>query len=111
MAKVTINGQTFNFDGDNISIKSLNGSIVINGATTASGLSGSVDLKVEGATIQSLTADGNVECKDVTGSVSAGGSVHCNNIGGSANAGGSIKATGTIARSLNAGGSIKITNG
>lgn len=120
MAKITVNGSTFEVpDGASVSIN--NGSIVVNGgnltsysrngnvqidiqgnvgdlttegSVKVSGNSGAIkadgSVTVGGAVAGSVKADGSVTCKDVQGDLKAGGSVSCGNVGGSVKAGGSI---------------------
>ena len=107
MATITINGTSIDVAGGGVfDIGSKNGKIIVNGITIQSGLSGTVDLKIEGA-VANVTADGSINCGNVSGHVQAGGSVHCNDVSGSINAGGSVKAV-KVEGSMNAGGSIKV---
>jgi hypothetical protein len=106
MASVTIDGQTFTISGNDISITSRGGSIVVNGQTLTAGLSGTVNLKIEGA-VARIEADGSVTCGDVTGKVNAGGSVTCSNVTGNVAAGGSARVSGNVSGGLTAGGSIR----
>ena len=109
MATVTINGNVINVSGGGtIGITSRNGKIIINGIEQASGLSGTVELKIEGA-VADIEADGSVHCGNVAGKVSAGGSVTCQDVTGNVNAGGSAKAA-KVGGSMNAGGSIRVGN-
>jgi len=105
MAKITINGNTFEVSGNNVSI--INGTVRVDGNVVVSGLSGGVNIKWEGG-LASLTTDSSVTCTDIHGSVNAGGSVHCNDISGSVSADGSVKASGHIGKQISAGGSVKI---
>jgi hypothetical protein len=107
MARITINGQTVEVGDGNINVTSRNGKIIVNGRKLAEGLSGTVDLKIEGA-VAKVDADGSVQCGDVGGSVSAGGSIRCGNVASDASAGGSITATGTLGGRVTAGGSVRI---
>jgi hypothetical protein len=115
MAKITINGCSFDIQGDSninvggMSITSKGGSIIVNGKTIKDGLSGAVTLHVEGA-VANIEADGDVSCGDVTGSITAGGSIKCGAIGGNLSAGGSVTG-GAVGGSVQAGGSVKIYNG
>lgn len=104
MNKITINGITFEVQGNNISIH--NGTVKVDGVEVKGGLSGRVDIKFEGE-LASLRTDGNVECGNVQGNVDAGGSVHCGNIGGNVDAGGSVHGSG-VHGDIDAGGSVTI---
>lgn len=105
MNKMTINGVSYEVpQGASLSIN--NGIVKVNGQVITSGLSGVVELKVEGDIGQLRTdasvsmngdvlgdidAGGSVSIKgNVKGNVDAGGSVSCGNVGGDVDAGGSI---------------------
>jgi hypothetical protein len=66
MARITINGQTVEVGDGDINVTSRHGKIIVNGRTLAEGLSGTVDLKIEGA-VAKVDADGSVQCGDVGG--------------------------------------------
>jgi hypothetical protein len=116
---ITINGQTINCSGSNITIS--NGKVIIDGKTIQSDMNGNVHVEIHGdvENIQcggSVTVHGNVSgcidcgatcnvdgyvngnvdagnsvnCGDVTGDVDAGNSVHCGNISGDVDAGGHV---------------------
>ena len=104
MNRITINGTTFEIEGNNISIQ--NGTVKVNGVEVKSKLSGKVDIKFEGE-LANLQADGNVECGNVQGDVDAGGSVHCKNVEGNIDAGGSVHSSG-VGGDIDAGGSVSI---
>lgn len=103
MATITINGKIIHVEG-NASISVSNDEVRIGGKVVESGLSGIVEVKWEGP-LASLTADGDVTCKDVQGNVSAGGDLRAEVVRGNANAGGDIRA-GTISGSVRAGGDV-----
>jgi hypothetical protein len=103
---ITINGKEFQVTGRNIVIR--NGSVMVDGTTITSGLSGEVHVKFEGA-LASLQSDGSVTCGNVHGDVSSGGSVECGDVGRGVNAGGSVRAK-KVSGSMSAGGSIKVSS-
>jgi hypothetical protein len=105
MNRVQINGQNFDVEGDNVTIISRNGSVIVNGKPLVGGLSGTVDLKIEGA-VATVEADGNVSCGDVAGDVDAHGSVTCGNVQGGVDAGGSVTTRGNVGGDVDAGGSV-----
>jgi hypothetical protein len=98
--RIIINGKSYS--GRNITIT--NGNVLIDGKPGEEGLSGIVEIKVEGdlATLEcqesvtvngnvgKLSAGGSVHCEDVSGNINAGGSIHCGDVGGMVNAGGSV---------------------
>lgn len=101
MGRITINGKTYY--GNNIIMT--NGKIIIDGKPIEDGLSGVVELKVEGDLVSlhsdcSVTVNGDVKgnvsagtsvnCKNVDGNVQAGSSVNCGNVGGNVKAGNSV---------------------
>lgn len=106
MAKITINGTTFEVSGQaNISVSG--DQISIGGKIVSSGLSGIVTVKWEGP-LAHLDVDGSAEISgDVQGSVEAGGSVKCNNVGGDVEAGGSVQC-GNVGGDVDAGGSVQM---
>lgn len=111
MAKITINGTVIEVpDGATVNISSDNGNVSFNGNQVFSvgGGSRNVNLKIEGAKVGSVKADGSVTCEDVGGNVDAGGSVHAGNVNGSVDAGGSVTC-GTVGGSVDAGGSVKMS--
>ena len=103
--RVSINGQTLNFDGAG-SISFEGGVFSVNNRVIAGDFGNSVKIVVEGP-VQSIVCDGAVEvhngqvgkiqcggsCKvngDILGDVNSGGSVHCDEIKGDVYSGGSI---------------------
>lgn len=89
MATITINGKTFEVEGDNIYIHTRGSAIKLCGNVVGYNYSGEVSLKIEGA-VANIDAGGSVECDNVSGDIDAGGSVNCGNVGGSVNAGGPV---------------------
>jgi hypothetical protein len=97
---ITINGKSY--AGRNVAI--INGRVLIDGKPQDEGLSGVVEIKVDGdlATLEcdapvtvrgnvgKLSAGGSVQCDNVSGNVNAGGSIHCGDVNGIVNAGGSV---------------------
>ncbi len=106
MTKVTINGTSFSFEGDQVAVISKNGIITANGTVIASNQAGEVHLTVEGGVV-SIDAGGSVHCANVNGDVDAGGSVNCGHVSGNVDAGGSVSAS-TVAGRVDAGGSVRI---
>lgn len=100
MSTVTIGGKTYR--GNSIVVTGSN--VIIDGKKVEDGLTGIVELKIEGnidrletdcpvsvkGNVGSLKAGGSVNCGDVAGGVYAGGSVNCGNVGGDVSAGGSV---------------------
>ena len=103
--RISINGQTLNFDGAG-SISFKNGVFTVNNQVIDSNFGNSVKIVVEGP-VQSIVCDGSVEVNngqvgkvqcggscnvngDILGNVNSGGSVHCDEIRGDVNSGGSI---------------------
>ena len=112
---ITINGQTINCSGSNITIS--NGKVIVDGKTIQGNMSGDIHVEIYGdvENIQcggSVTVHGNagsvdcggtctvegdvhgdidagnsVNCGNVTGNVDAGNSVHCDNVSGDVDAG------------------------
>lgn len=99
-SRIVINGKSYT--GRNVAI--INGKVLIDGKPQDEGLSGVVEIKVEGD-LATLECDAPVTVNGNVGSLSAGGSVQCDNVGGNVNAGGSINC-GDIGGMVNAGGSV-----
>ena len=106
MAKITINGTTFEVSGPaNISVSG--DQISVGGKVVSSGLSGIVTIRWEGP-LARLSVDSSAEIHgDVQGNVEAGGSVKCHSVGGNVSAGGSVHC-GNVNGNLEAGGSVSI---
>jgi hypothetical protein len=98
--RIIINGKSYG--GRNITI--INGKVLIDGVPGEEGLSGVVEIKVEGD-LATLECDAPVTVNGNVGHLSAGGSVQCENVGGNVNAGGSINC-GDVGGMVNAGGSV-----
>jgi len=78
MNKITINGQTFNVQGNNISV--VGNSITVDGVTSQSELNGIVEIKFEGD-LANLEAHNVKVSGNVMGDVDAH-NVECCNVGG-----------------------------
>lgn len=104
MNRIIINGVTIDVTGNNVSIK--NGTVLVNGNTIKTGLSGIVQIKFEGE-LASLETDGNVECGNVQGDVRCGGSFQGGDVRGSVDCGGSFTGK-NVNGNIDAGGSVKI---
>lgn len=117
MASITINGNTYS--GNNITVQG--DTIIIDGKVAQGGLTGIVEIKVEGdvASINSsaavsvtgdvhgyVDANGGVKCGNVDGDVKANGGVKCGNVGQNVKAGGGVTA-GNVGGDVRAGGGIK----
>ena len=101
MASIIINGTAYKGDGLVIS----NGRGVIEGCLVVSGLTGIVEVRVEG-TLQNFATDAAVTINgSVLGDVRAGGSVHCGNVGGNVTTGGDASC-GPVEGAVVAGGDI-----
>jgi hypothetical protein len=105
MGYIQINGKTY--VGNNIQIN--NNQVIIDGVVQKQdGISGVVEVKVEGD-IGSLKVTGSATVNgNVKGSVDAGGSVKCGNVSGDVDAGGSVNC-GSVGGDVDAGGSIRMT--
>lgn len=110
MANITINGNSISVSGVHTKgdIVIRNGSVIIDGVTVASNLSGIVKIKWDGP-LASLRTDSSVECGDVANNVDAGGSVSCGRVDGSIDAGGSVTVAGTVSGDIDAGGSVTVS--
>lgn len=85
---IIINGEHIVTDAQSITIN--NGTVIANGVVIKSGLSGVVELKVEGD-LMSINTAGNVSVSgDVHGDIDTTGNVNCGNVGGD------IDTTGTV---------------
>jgi len=99
MNKITINGQAFNVDGNNVTVKSINcrSKITVNGVVIADNLEGDVIIKWEGdlANLDCVNAEisgnvngkvdaTNITCNNITGDVNST-SIECNDIKGDIN--------------------------
>ena len=105
MAKIIINGTTYEVQGSNISIN--NGNIIVNGNTVISGLTGPVKVEWSGP-LANLDAKGSVTVYgNVEGNVNCGGSFGGGNVKGHVDAGGSVSC-GTVGGDVDAGGSISM---
>jgi len=100
MGKFTINGQTFNIDGNNICIR--DGVVTVDGNKITE--VDQVKIQWEGD-LASLETDQSVSCGDVDGDVKAGGSVNCDSVGGSVDANGSANCD-SVKGDVKAGGSV-----
>ena len=106
---VSINGVVYSdLNGTNVNI--VNGRVIIDGVeVTVDGVTGTntreVVIRIEGAKVDQVTADGSVKCNNVTGNVNARGSVNCDDIGGAVDAGGSVNCD-NVQGNVNAGGSV-----
>ena len=105
MNRVTINGKTYEAEGENIVVK--DGKVFVGGKDVfGEEHGGTLTIKFDGP-LASLSVDcGNVSCDDVGGNVEAGGSVTADEIKGNVNAGGSVHAD-RIGGTAHAGGSVK----
>lgn len=102
MAKITIDGRTF--EGDCVSI--INGTVVIDGASQGGTLNGDVRLEIVG-TLTNLKTDASVNMTgQIKGDVEAGGSVRCDDVGGNVNCGGSVSCD-DVGGDVTAGGSVR----
>ncbi|MGG1659557.1 hypothetical protein [Brevibacillus sp. NRS-1366] len=103
MNTITINGQSIQVSGRNISI--VNNSVIVDGVVVQSGLSGIVKVEFTGdlaslqtsgdASIQGningdVSASGDVKCGDVGGDVRASGDINCGHVNGSVKASGDV---------------------
>lgn len=102
MNRVTINGQTFESEGN---IIVTNGRVVVGGKTLTELKDTTIRIEVT-SDLSSLTTDSSVSIVgNVQGNVEAGGSVSAGNIGGNVDAGGSVNC-GDVRGGVDAGGSI-----
>lgn len=101
--KVTINGVTY--EGNNITIT--DNKVQIDGRTVERGVTGEVQVKIEGSPVK-VYSDAFVEVSgDVLGDIDSGGSVNCGNVKGDVDAGGSVRC-GSVGGSVDAGGSVRM---
>jgi hypothetical protein len=64
------------------------------------------DVDIKGNVIGNVSANGSINCNDISGNASSGGSMNCDDISGNASSGGSMSCD-DISGNANAGGSIK----
>lgn len=104
MNRITINGTVFETNGRNISVN--NGTVIVDGEVIKKGISGSINIIINGDVNQidcagSVTVNGSVagdiDCggsvhvnENVKGNIDCGGSCNCENVGGHVDAGGSV---------------------
>jgi hypothetical protein len=102
MARITINGRTFN--GSCVQITK-RGEVLIDGIEQESTLDGRVEVHVTEGVIQNLEVEGDVHCGIVGGNVDAGKSVTCGNVGGNVDAGTNV-ICGAVGGNVDAGTSV-----
>jgi len=103
MNRIIINGDSFECDGNNISIS--NNTIKVNGKIITKDLSGIVEVVFEGD-LASLKCNAAVTVKgNVKGNVDAGNSVNCGDIIGNVDADNSVNC-GIVTGNVDAGNSI-----
>lgn len=101
--KITVNGVTFEVEGNNVSI--INDRIYVDGKEITSGIDLRPQIKWDGPAANVTVDKGDLECGDISGNAYSDGSIHCKNIGGQATAAGSMSA-GNIGGDVCVGGSI-----
>lgn len=102
---IIVNGEKIITNAGNIVIN--NGEIIANGKVIKSGLSGIVELKVEGDLMNISTA-GNVTVHgDVHGGIDTTGNVNCQNVSGNIDTTGSVNCT-KVEGNIDAMGSVNI---
>lgn len=104
MAKITINGRTY--EGDWFSFR--NRGLTIDGVPQYEAFMGCIEVKVLEGVIGHLECDGSVTCGDVRGDIDAGGSVSAANVGGDVDAGGSVTCE-AVRGDIEAGGSVVVS--
>lgn len=104
---ITINGEYIVTDAQSITIN--NGTVIANGVVIKSGLSGVVELKVEGD-LMSINTAGNVTVHgDVHGDVDTTGNVNCQNVGGDVDTTGTVNC-GQVHGDIDTTGNVNIRN-